>query len=280
MNISTCNPLAFAKQLSVNEKKPNITFIGVGSAFAKKNNQSSFFICKNGKSLLVDIGTTIPMALHSKGIGLHEFDYYHITHSHADHMGGVEELGFMGRYVHKTKPKMLITETYQRQLWDSSLAGSMAYTEEGLLKFTDYFEVIRPEWVKKAPREMFTFDILDMDMQMTIFRTAHIPGFTESWEKSFWCNGVLIDSRIMVSGDTRFDLSLFDDVGNKNLDAVFHDTQLFNPGSVHATYDQLKTLPNDLKQKMYLYHYGDNYTLFNPKSDGFAGFAQQWEIYS
>jgi len=63
------------------------------------------------------------------------------------------------------------------------------------------------------------------------------------------------------------------------VDAVFHDVQLFSPGPVHATYDELKSLPEDLRKKMWLTHYGDSFDKFNPVQDGFRGFAEPWKIY-
>ena len=52
-----------------------LAFAGVGSSFAKKNAQISLIVAKDGVTLLVDIGATIPLALSHQGIALHEFDY-------------------------------------------------------------------------------------------------------------------------------------------------------------------------------------------------------------
>ena len=58
---------------------------------------------------------------------------------------------------------------------------------------------------------------------------------------------------------------------------IFHDceTSPFKSG-VHAHYDELKTLKNDVKNKMWLYHYQPN-TLTEEKvqQDGFAGFIKK-----
>jgi len=43
-----------------------VCFNGVGSAFAKKNSPTSMILAKNGKVLLVDCGTTIPVVLAEK----------------------------------------------------------------------------------------------------------------------------------------------------------------------------------------------------------------------
>jgi hypothetical protein len=43
---------------------------------------------------------------------------------------------------------------------------------------------------------------------------------------------------------------------------------------VHASYDELKTLPDKYKGRMLLTHYADNWQQFTPEKDGFLGFAQ------
>ena len=73
---------------------------------------------------------------------------------------------------------------------------------------------------------------------------------------AFWSTGLIIDDQVFFSGDTRFDASLFNHLPVDLCEMSFHDVQLFNPGTVHASYDELKMLPDNIKKKMYLYHYG------------------------
>lgn len=252
-------------------------FAGVGSAFAKKHAQTSLIVAKHGVTLLVDIGTTIPGALATQGIQVTDFDYYHITHSHADHIGGMEELLLMSRYVKQERPKLLITEHYQDLLWEKSLKGGCEYNENGLLRFSDLMEPIRPEWVNSQPREKYRARL--GDLELLIFRTMHIPGYVGQWEQAFWSTGLLIDGRVLFTADTRFDPTLFDDLNMAGVEMIFHDCQLFSPGIVHASYEELKTMCPTLKAKTYLTHYGDNYAQFDPAADGFRGFAEAWQLY-
>jgi len=261
----------------VSDGKLVICFAGVGSAFAKKNAQTSMIVAKNGKTILVDCGTTIPTELSRKGINIWDFDYYHFTHSHADHVGGAEEIMLMHRYVAKRKPKVIITQPYYKILWDDSLRGGCENNEDGLLKFCDLVEPVQPSWMQEEPREIYKINV--DGIELVIFRTAHIPGGVEIWEKAFWSTGLMVDGKVLYSGDTRFDGSLFEHLPVKNVSAIFHDCQLFSPGIVHADYESLKILDPSIKAKMRLVHYGDNFEQFKPENDGFAGFAKAWEFY-
>ena len=259
-----------------------LCFAGVGSAFAKKNAQTSLIVAKNGVTLLVDMGTTIPLALSQHDIEVTDFDYYHFTHSHADHIGGVEELLLSARYAQKPRPRVLITETHQDLLWERSLRGGCEHNEAGLVRFSDLVRPLRPHWLRSEPREIYQATL--GDLELIIFRTKHIPGDVAQWEQAYWSTGVLIDGRVLFTADTRFDLGLFADLETSgfpmdNVEAIFHDCQLAGKGAVHATYQELQALPSHLKSKTWLTHYGDDFAQFTPEEQGFAGFAQPWHFY-
>jgi ribonuclease BN (tRNA processing enzyme) len=255
-----------------------LCFAGVGSAWARKNANTSLIIAKEGKTILVDIGTNIPIELERMGVNLLDFDYYHFTHSHADHVGGVEELLLKMRYIKRKKAKVIITNEYQQTLWNETLKGGCEINENGLLRFTDLVEVIRPNWEAGQPREKYHIK-LDGILDFEIFRTFHVPGDVNSWEKAFWSTGLVLDNRTVFTADTRFDLSIFEHIDFSNIESIFHDCQLSGMGTVHATYEELTRLLPSYKHRMYLTHYGDNFDGFNPEQDEFAGFAKSWTIY-
>ena len=62
----------------------------------------------------------------------------------------------------------------------------------------------------------------------------------------------------------------------------FHDAQLSeqeNP--VHALLSELKTLPQDVRKKTLLYHYGDDWDAgpYDDVPEAFAGFAEPGKRY-
>lgn len=269
------------KPLSLtNNGELELFFIGVGSAFAQTLFQTNFLIIKGSTHILVDFGMTGPQALFATaGLKPTDIEVFFPTHSHADHVGGIECLGLMNRYVGRPfmkKPKMtaIVSEEYQRILWDNTLRGGMEWNEEEKdpyrhLAFGDYFNVVRPIWKTHQPREIYEIDF--NGIRLEIFRTKHTPDTAKSWETSFISYGLLIDNRIFVSGDTRFDSDLIDMYSHR-AEVMYHDCQFF-PGGVHAPLADLQTLPDAIKAKMYLIHYGDNWR--DQNIDGFAGFAQQ-----
>lgn len=262
-----------------------ICFLGVGSAFAQSNHQTNLFIMQGNTYILVDFGMTGPTALAKLGLQPTDIECILPTHSHADHVGGIECLALMNRYVgipfmKKPKLKMIITEEYQRILWDYTLRGGLEWNERDdetgrKLDFTDFFDVVRPSWFAHKPREIWEVDYGPIHLE--IFRTKHIPEASSDWETSFVSYGLLINDRVLISGDTRLDMDLLNHYSDR-VETIFHDVQFF-PGAVHAPLEDIKEHVSEKdKAKMLLIHYADNYN--EQDISGFQGFAEQGIIYS
>lgn len=272
-------PLLPDQKLSLqNDGELEVFFIGVGSAAAKRHDNLNLLLVKGDEHVMVDFGFTAPRALKATAkLDVGDISRFLITHSHADHIGGLETAALENRYVgrkFKKKPKlqMIITEGYQEVLWDRSLRGGLEWNEEAnnrRLDFSDYFDPIRPTWLRNFPREAFEATVGGMHIEM--FRTKHVPDNAAGWQASFTSYGLFIDGHVFISMDTRFDLDLIEEYANRS-SVMFHDVQFF-PGAVHAPLSDLRTLPDEVKAKMHLMHYADNFD--EQDISGFAGWARQ-----
>jgi ribonuclease BN (tRNA processing enzyme) len=269
------------KTLKLTNRGPlSLYFVGTGSAFARTLNQNNLLIVKGDNHLLVDCGTGCPQSLYDAGLPLSDVKNYVITHSHADHIGGLEEAQLSGRYVTLQKPTMIINKAYEKILWQQSLRGGSEKSEAIDLAFEDLWNVVRPSKLKNYPRETWEANIGSINVKMP--RTKHFPDSAKSWRDSFWSCCVIIDNKILYTSDTRFDLDLLESFDRKfKFETIFHDCQLYTAG-IHASIDELSSLPTRMKKKIVLMHYGDNWKDFRAqaKEAGFHSWAKQGHTYS
>ena len=263
-----------------NDGELELFFIGTGSAFAKTLFQTNFLIIKGNTHILVDSGTTGVAALREMtGLEATDIEVVLPTHSHSDHIGGMEALALMNRYVgrrflDKPKLKMIITKDYQKQLWDETLKGSLAYNEisnnpSGFLSFAHFFDIVRPSLKRNKNRQIFKVNYQGISLEL--FRTFHIPEGADSWRTSMISYGLFIDNRVFFSGDTQFDQEIIDIYADRS-EVMFQDVQFFT-GGVHVSQEELQVLPSEIKNKMMLVHYNDAWSQ-NDISD-FGGWCQQ-----
>ncbi len=271
------------KTLSLtNEGTLTLFPVGVGSAFGKNLFQNNWLVIKGGDHILIDCGTRTPEALHRLGLRTTDIDNFLITHSHADHIGGLEEVMLMNRYVAKKKANILITRPYQDVLWNFSLKGGCGFNElrnKKELQFTDMWKPLRPKWQPGYQRETFEYTLGKINVKMV--RTMHFPEQAKSWQTSFFSTALLIDDRVFFSGDTKYDPELLQFIEDRfSPEIIFHDAQFFS-GGVHASVEELTALPAAIKKKMLLMHYQENWKdkINHIKEAGFRDFARQWNRY-
>jgi len=259
-----------------------IFLIGVGSAFAKTLYQTNFLIMKGPDWFLVDCGPRCTWGLIAAGVPMIDINTYHVTHSHNDHIGGLEEVMMMGRYAYRKKPNIIITEEYEKILWEESLKGGSTYSEEKngkYLEFSDFWNVVRPLKSDGFTRQTWEANVGGINLKMP--RTKHIPDSTPGWETSAWSTALILDNKVMLTSDTRFDQDLLEEFDGKfNLEVIFHDCQLFT-GGVHSSIDELSALPLKLRKKIILTHYGDNWqtNIEKMQKAEFHSFARQQHCY-
>ncbi|MCC7004571.1 MBL fold metallo-hydrolase [Candidatus Nomurabacteria bacterium] len=264
-----------------NSGKLEVVPIGVGSMLANKHFNTNFLIVKGDTHILVDCGRTAPEALGA--IGLKVVDVVNIlpTHAHDDHVGGIGTLAVANRYVGRSfmrKPKLALIapRCFIGPLWTESLKGNLSMNELGddgkNLDFFDWFDLYEPDMVSDPfmeYRETYTINFGGIDLQ--IFRTMHVPNVARDWRDSAWSTGVLIDKKVCISGDTRFDLEMINTYSYLS-GFMFHDVALAND-PVHAGLAELRTLPAEVKAKMHLVHYGDKWLEYDVSE--FGGWARQ-----
>lgn len=273
----------FRKKIQLtNDGSLQFFFAGTGGAFNKTHFQNNLIVIKGKDHVLIDCGSLCPYALKTFNTNLTEIRAFLPTHSHSDHIGGLEEVAFLNFYITKQKPEMVITDQYKKILWEDSLKGALSYGEEKnpgvLFTFDDYFSQIRPVELKGTPRPVYEANVGSINLKL--IRTRHVQCPGADWDNIFYSVGVLIDNRVFFSGDTKFDPSLLNWVEKTfTPEWIFHEC-IFAKSSVHSSYEELSTLPLELKKKMLLCHYSENYRDFSPKKDGFAGFAERGLYYT
>lgn len=252
-----------------------LTFLGAGSAFNKKDGQTNMLLeSNNNKKMLIDCGGYCPFALKEYGISesqySEEIDAIYISHQHGDHISGIEELAFCTYFnPNATKIKFYCEKGLMKELWNSSLKGGLGSLQGKVMHLTDYFDC--------KPLNVNTkFNWEGIDIQLV--QTLHVMNGFE-FVPSFGLFAEENDKRIFITTDTQHCPNQIQDFYNM-ADVIFHDCETAPYFSgVHAHYNELKTLPEETKNKMWLCHYQENPTQ-NPEEDGFLGFVSQSQVFS
>ena len=249
-------------------------FIGVGGAFAPISiGNSNMLLSHNGKNLLIDCGVTAPFILRDElGIQHIEIDGVWVSHLHSDHIGGLEWLAFMRYFVpirdqvgNVIRPKLFTIKYLMQELWENSLRGGLESVEGKITTLTDFFDCQPLELNNKFVWQGYEFQPVQTIHVMAgyIFRHSYGLLITNPETKKV----------TFITTDTQFaphQLHKFYEMA----DVIFHDTEtLPNKSYVHAHYEDLKTLPSEIKCKIWMYHYAKPIPSW--KEDGFLGFVKK-----
>jgi ribonuclease BN (tRNA processing enzyme) len=253
-----------------------IQFAGVGSAFTTQDYwQSNMVVTAQDKHMLIDCGSDARFSLKEIGLSYRDIDAIYISHLHADHIGGLEWLGFSTYFDPKCrKPTMFIVESLISDLWGSLKAGMQSH-EGVVLTLESFFNVV-PIKINNCFEfgDANFWPIQTVHVNFWPIQTVHVIngyGIVHSY-------GLMIESgsgrKSFLTTDTQFCPRQIEKFYHK-ADIIFQDceTAPYRSG-VHAHYDDLKTLEPSVKSKMWLYHYQPN-PQQDPKQDGFGGFISK-----
>ncbi len=233
---------------------------GTGGALTSRLGDTAFTLSNGKRTLLVDCGSTVYQKLNEED-RLGSITDLVLTHSHSDHIGGVERFSFHHHYVLRRDKKVVLhlaSKDFAHDLWEHSLKGGMRYNQEG-------GRPIDP--------------VLETYFRLSIGEKIRIHGFPEitfiptQHTLRMENYGLVIGNAVYYSGDT-VDMPKRTDVR-----LLFQDVQLFQSGpdvhaDIHMPFQRLtRDLPASVKRKMYLVHLGRNWENFDPAAEGFAGYV-------
>lgn len=238
---------------------PFLKIIGTGNSESLRYWNSSALVFTPHNKILLDCGFTIKYALAEQQLTLSDIDAVFISHTHGDHVHGLERLGFESRYVYQRRPRLYLEANLYNLVWDRCLSGSMGNTSCGHTQLEDFFEVHIIE------NRNFTED----GCYFRVFPTPHTIN-----KPSY---GLIINEKIIFTSDTNLIPNL-EYLINDGI--IIHDCCLQSHNPAHATLHQLITAyPQHLRQRMLLTHYGDNLDFYRALMEKeFLGIATQGQI--
>ena len=249
-----------------------LTFLGSGSAFTvgTHNYHSNMLLGdEQGKHLLIDCGSDVRLSLHELNLTYQDITDVYVSHLHSDHAGGLEWLAFTTKFnSHCERPNLYICEKLVETLWNKVLSGGLSSLQTEIVILAIYFNV-HP--VKENGYFLWN------GMRFQLIQTLHImSGFSivPSYGLMFKVNNLTV----FITTDTQFSPHQITDF-YKMADLIFHDCETaVRRSRVHAHYEELLTLPSDIRKKMWLYHYNPG-KLPNAIKDGFRGFVKKGQVF-
>ena len=150
----------------------------------------------------------------------------------------------------KEKIQLICNNELLREIWNSSLRGGLKSIQGKQTNLVDFFDIA-------SVRNNGTF--VWEDIEFNIVQSVHVmDGYAIVSSFGLMFKTTPENSRVFITGDTQFNPNqILDFYKQANLIIQDCETSPFRSG-VHANYEELKTLPIDIKSKMHLIHYQDN----------------------
>jgi len=247
-------------------------FLGSGSAFTvgSSNYHSNVLLKLNGNSLLIDAGSDLRFSMHELGLSHLDIKNLYISHLHSDHVGGVEWLALSSKFDpgYIGKPNLYTSCNIVNDLWEHSLSGGLRTIQAEKAMLDSFFNI---QAIQKG--QAFYWE----NIKFNLVQTVHIVSGYELMP----CYGLIFEYKgktIYFTSDTQCCPTQLEDFYSQ-ADIIFHDCETSPVKSgVHAHYNELVSIPDKLKNKMWLYHYNDG-ELPDAKKDGFLGFVEKGQLF-
>jgi len=247
-----------------------LIFLGSGSAFTvwDGNFQSNMLLEDDkGNRLLIDCWTDIRHSLFNIWLTYKDITDIYISHLHMDHVWWLEYIWFSRKFSGEySNSNLYLHHSLVTPIWSNVLSWVMK-TVENLsadlntffmpIPVSDFFEW---NWIKfELVKVIHVYDWIDLLPSYWLF-------FEINWKKIF----ITTDTQYTPDHLMKY---------YKNADIIFHDCETSDFMSiVHSNYKDLKTLPIEIKSKIWLYHY-QPWILPDAKNDWFMWFIKKWQIF-
>ncbi|MEE9384100.1 MAG: MBL fold metallo-hydrolase [Nannocystaceae bacterium] len=251
--------------------RTKLRFLGAGGAFSQRYGTTcSLITLPSGEHWLLDCGRQAPDQLREAGITWHDISGQLVTHTHGDHVFGMEEFALRRFYESRNsvaaishsgpRPRLVAHSAVRAELWEV-LGPSLRYLPQDgrahsgtLSHYFDVMEATRTEPPNNHawPRAE-SFDL--SGWSVTTRETVHVRGKPtcaleistgDTGHSAWWSGDSTVDAKRLLMLEP-------------NVSIFFHDcTFVETEGQVHGAFADLLALPQSLREKIVLMHHEDD----------------------
>ena len=244
-----------------------LLFLGSGSAHTvgADNFQSNMMLtADSGRRLLIDCGSDVRWSLAKQGLSHLDVTDIYISHLHADHIGGLEYVGFQTKFDPRCqRPPLYVEASLAGPLWNHTLSGGMGVITGMETTLETFFDVRIV-----TANQPFEWE----GARLEPVPALHVSG-RHATVHSY---GLLIERdghRTFLTTDTQFTPSRLSS-HYARADLIFHDCEIApEKTGVHPGFDDLARLPESVRAKTWLYGYQPG-PLPDAVAHGFRGFVR------